>query len=98
MTKDNYILTQHLIADTEKIEQLRERFTLIDKDNINWTETYIDKDTGNKWLYYRVDTNLQGGGYPIFGLQPLPDTHQLIRLCLFSENNDEVFCSPPDFG
>jgi hypothetical protein len=80
-------LTQHLIADAERIEQLRERFTLVDKDNTNWTATYIDNDTGDKWLYYRVDTYLQGGGYPILGRQPLPDTKQLINLSLFSESD-----------
>lgn len=93
LTKDNYISTRHLIADVERIEQLRIHFRLIEKDNINWTETYIDNDTGNKWLYYRVDSYLQGGGYPIFGLQPLPDTKQLIRLSLFSESDDEVFAA-----
>jgi len=93
MTKDNYILTQHLIADIEKIEQLRKIFKLIDKDNVNSTETYIDNSTGNKWLYYRVDTHLQGDGYPIFGLQPLPDTKQLIELSFFSEHEDEVFAA-----
>jgi hypothetical protein len=86
-------LTQHLIADAERIEQLRERFTLVDKDNTNWTATYIDNDTGDKWLYYRVDTYLQGGGYPILGRQPLPDTKQLINLSLFSESDDEIFAA-----
>lgn len=86
-------MTQHLIADAEKIEQLRERFTLVDNENINWTATYIDNDTGDKWLYYRVDTYLQGGGYPILGRQPLPDTKQLIKLSLFSNNDDEVFAA-----
>ena len=93
MTKDNYILTQHLIADIEKIEQLRKTLNLVDKDNINLTETYIDTGTGNKWLYYRVNTYLQGDGYPIFGLQPLPGTKQLIKLSLFSEHDDEVFAA-----
>ena len=93
MTKDNSTWTQHLIADIKRIEQLRKRFTLIDKDHISWTETYIDNDTGNEWLYYRVDTCLQGGGYPILARQPLPDTQQLIRLSLFSQNDDEVFAT-----
>lgn len=93
MEKDSYILAQYLIADTEKIEQLRERFKFIDKDNINWTETYIDEETNNEWLYYRVDTYLQGGGYPILARQPLPDTKELIRLSLFSKNDDEVFAA-----
>jgi len=75
------------------IEQLRGSFTFIDKDNIYWTESYIDEETGNKWLYYRVDTYLQGGGYPIFALQPLPDTKRLIQLSLLSENDDEVFAA-----
>jgi len=93
LTKNNYISTQRLIADTEKIEQLREQFKLINKDNINWTETYIDDSTSNKWLYYHVDSYLQGGGYPVFGLLPLPDTKELISLSLFSESDDEVFAA-----
>ena len=93
MTKDIYILTQHLIADTEKIEQLKERFKLVDKDDINWTATYFDDETNSKWFYYRVDTYLQGGGYPIFARQPLPDTKELIKLSLLSENDDEIFAA-----
>ena len=93
MTKDNYIFTQHLIADTGKIEQLKERSKLVDKDDINWTATYFDEETNSNWFYYRVDTYLQGGGYPIFARQPLPDTRELIRLSLLSENDDEVFAA-----
>lgn len=93
MTKDNYILTQHLIADTEKIEQLRECFKLVGKDDINWTATYFDEETNSNWFYYRVDTHLQGGGYLIFARQPLPDTRELIRLSLLSKNDDEVFAA-----
>ncbi len=86
-------MTPHLIADTEKIEELRKHFTLVEKDTVNWTETYIDNNTGNIWRYYRVDGYLQGGGYAIFGLQPLPDTKQLINLSLSSENDDEIFAA-----
>lgn len=86
-------MTQHLIADTEKIEQLRERFKLVEKDDINWTATYFDDETNSEWFYYRVDTSLQGGGNPIFARQPLPDTKELITLSLFSENDDEVFAA-----
>lgn len=86
-------MTQHLIAGIEKIEELRKRFTLVGNDNSSWTETYIDSKSGNEWLYYRVDTCLQGGGYPIFARQPLPDTQQLIRLSLYSQSDDEVFAA-----
>ena len=93
LTKDNYILTHHLIADTEKIEQFRQRLKLLDKDDINWTATYFDDETNSKWFYYRVDTYLQGGGYPIFGRQPLPATKELITLSLLSKNDDEIFAA-----
>lgn len=93
LTKDNYILTQHLIADKEKIKRLRERLKLIDLDDINCKATYFDDETNSKWFYYRVDTYLQGGGYPIFANQPLPDTKELIKLSLLSENDDEVFAA-----
>lgn len=93
LTKDNHILTQYLIADTEQIEQLIKRFKLVDKDDINWTATYFDNETNSKWFYYRVATDLQGGGYPILARQPLPDTKELITLSLLSENDDEVFAA-----
>ena len=86
-------MTRHLISYIETIDQLRESFKLLERDNINWTETYIDNTTGKKWLYYRVDSYLQGNGYPIFGLLPLPDTKELINLPLFSEKDDEVFAA-----
>ena len=86
-------MTQLLIADTEKIEQLIKRFKLVDKDDVNWTATYFDDETNSTWFYYRVDAHLQGGGYPIFARQPLPDTKELITLSLLSENDDEVFAA-----
>ena len=86
-------MTQRLISDTEKIEQLIKRFNLVDKDDINWTATYFDDETNSKWFYYRVDGYMQGGGYPIFARQPLPDRKELITLSLLSENDDEVFAA-----
>jgi hypothetical protein len=87
------MLTRHLVADTKTIEQLRKKFKLLDKDVINWTEIYVDIATDDQWLYYRVDTYLQGGGYPIFAKQPLLDTKQLIQLSITSLNDDEVFAA-----
>ena len=93
MTEFKNILTRQLIADDSEIERKKQLLQLVDKDNENWTETYLDRDTGDKWLYYRVDSYLHGGGYPILGRLPLPDTIQLIEIALFSDRDDEIFAA-----
>jgi len=93
LTENKNISTKWLIADDSIIEQLKKQMQFVDRDNANWTETYLDNNTGVKWLYYRVNTELQGGGYPILGRLPLPDKVQLIELALFSESEDEVFAA-----
>jgi hypothetical protein len=86
-------MTRQLIADDSEIERKKQQLQLVDKDNENWTETYLDRDTGDKWLYFYADSYLQGGGYPILGLLPLPDTIQLIDIALFSDRDDEIFAA-----
>jgi hypothetical protein len=83
-------MKRQLISDQQEIEQLKQKFQFIGKDIENWTETYLDNNTGDKWLRYRVFGEMQGAGYQILGLLPLPDTNQLIELALFSENEDEI--------
>jgi len=93
LTENKNISTKYLIADDSIIMQLKNQMQLVDRDDENWTETYLDNKTGYKWLYYRVNAELQGGGYPILGRMPFPDKVQLIDLALFSENEDEVFAA-----
>jgi hypothetical protein len=93
MTDFKNISTRQLIADDSEIERKKQQLQLVDKDNENWTETYLDRDSGDKWLYYRVDSYLHGGGYPILGRLPLPDTIQLIDIALFSDRDDEIFAA-----
>ena len=93
MTENKNISTKYLIADDSIIMHLKNQMQLVDRDDENWTETYLDNKTGYKWLYYRVNAELQGGGYPILGRMPFPDKDQLIDLALFSENEDEVFAA-----
>ena len=90
MTENRTIMKRKLISDQQEIEQLKQTLQVIDKDIENWTETYLDNNTGDKWLRYRVFGEMQGAGYQILGLLPLPDINQLIELALFSENEDEI--------
>lgn len=90
MTENRTIMKRQLISDQQEIEQLKQKLQFIGKDIDNWTETYLDNNTGDNWLRYRVFGEMQGAGYQILGLLPLPDTNQLIELALFSENEDEI--------
>jgi hypothetical protein len=90
MNENRKILKRQLIADQKNIELQKSQLQLIEKDLDNWTETYLDRNTGDKWLLYRVFGEMQGAGYQILGRLPFPDTNQLIELALLAENEDEI--------
>ena len=93
MTDLKNISTRQFFADEREIEQIKQQLQLIGKDNENWTETYLDSNSGDKWLYFHVDSHLNGGGYPVLGRLPLPDTIRLIDIALFSDRDDEIFAA-----
>jgi hypothetical protein len=84
---------RYFIAEQKLIDQFENQFDLVNRDETNWTTTYMDKETGVEWLSYRVDTEYHGGGNPIMCRLPLPDTTKLIDIALQTENEDEVFAA-----
>ena len=93
LTVKKNMLSRQLISDDKQIGLLCDQFQLIDEDFENWNKTYLDRETGIKWTLYYVDGSIQGGGCPILGRQPLPDTNRLIELALSSDSEDEVFAA-----
>ena len=84
---------RHLIADLQLIDSLVNQFSFIDSDLSNWKETYLDKESNDKWLSYYVNSAQQGGGHNILARLPLPTTDKLIDIALHSEFEDEVFAA-----
>jgi hypothetical protein len=84
---------RYFIAEQKLIDQYENQFDLVNRDETNWTATYMDKETGDKWLSYRVDTEYHGGGNPVMCRLPLPKTTKLIDISLQTENEDEVFAA-----
>jgi hypothetical protein len=93
LTVKKSILSRQLISDDKQIGLLCDQFQFIDEDFENWNKTYLDRETGIKWTLYYVDGSLHGGGCPILGRQPLPDTNRLIEIALSSGSEDEVFAA-----
>jgi hypothetical protein len=89
-----------LISDPKLIEEFKGQLEFVSRDENQWTETYINRDSGEKWLYYKVFSSMQGGGYPILGLIPIPTTNELINIAIKSDLDDEVYaacCTLIDF-
>ncbi|MBB6325271.1 hypothetical protein FHS59_000886 [Algoriphagus iocasae] len=84
---------RYFIADQKLIDQLESQFDQVDQNETEWTITYMDKETGDKWLSYRVDSEYHGGGNPVMCRLPIPDTNKLIDIALQTENEDEVFAA-----
>lgn len=84
---------RNLIADRKLIQELENQFELIENNPVEWTKTYLDTETDFKWLCFYIDTEYHGGGSPVFGKLPLPDTNELIKIALTSEYEDEVFAA-----
>lgn len=91
--KTSELHKRYFIAEQKLIDQYEKQFDLVKRDETNWTATYMDKETGDKWLSYRVDTEYHGGGNPVMCRLPLPDTTTLIDIALQTENEDEVFAA-----
>ncbi len=84
---------RNLIADRKLIQELENQFELIENNSAKWTKTYLDTETESEWLCFYVDTEYHGGGSPVFGKLPLPDTNELINIAMTSEYEDEVFAA-----
>ena len=84
---------RNLIADRKLIQELEKHFELIENNSAKWTKTYLDTETKSEWLCFYVDTEYHGGGNPVFGKLPLPDTNELIKIAMTSEYEDEVFAA-----
>ena len=84
---------RNLIADRKLIQELENQFELIENNSVKWTKTYLDTETESKWLCFYVDTEYHGGGSPVFGKLPFPDTNELIKIAMTSEYEDEVFAA-----
>jgi len=84
---------RNLIADRKLIQKLEKQFELIENNSVQWTKTYLDTETKSEWLCFYVDTEYHGGGIPVFGKLPLPDTNELIKIAMTSEYEDEVFAA-----
>lgn len=84
---------RNLIADRKLIQELENQFEIIENNSVKWTKTYLDTETDSKWLCFYVDTEYHGGGSPVFGKLPLPDTNELINIAMTSEFEDEVFAA-----
>ncbi|WP_159518263.1 hypothetical protein [Sunxiuqinia indica] len=82
-----------LIADRKLIQELEKQFELVENNLAEWTKTYLDTETDSKWLCFYVDTEYHGGGSPVCGKLPLPDTNELINIAMTSEYEDEVFAA-----
>ncbi len=87
------IYDRYLVSDQTLIDQLSTQFEQVNRDNINWRITYLDKETGDNWLYYFTDSELHGGGYPMMSKLPFPETDKLIEIALTSDKEDEVFAA-----
>ena len=87
------IRERNLIADRKLIQELEKQFELVENNLAKWTKTYLDTETESEWLCFYVDTEYHGGGSPIFGKLPLPDTNELINIAMTSEYEDEVFAA-----
>lgn len=84
---------RNLIADRKLIQELEKQFELIENNLTEWTKTYLDAETESEWLCFYVDTEYHGGGSPIFGKLPIPNTNELIKIVMTSEYEDEVFAA-----
>jgi hypothetical protein len=87
------IFKRYLISDQQLIDKIIGELTLVFSDNDNWTKTYLNITTGDKWIYYSVDTGQQGGGYRILSRLPFPNTDELIEIALHSQFDDEIFAA-----
>ena len=91
--KSRKISKRQLFADRKLIQELEKQFELVENNSLNWTKTYLDSETKNQWLCFYVETEYHGGGNPIFGKLPLPQTNDLINITFTSEFEDEVFAA-----
>jgi len=74
--------SRYFIAEQKLIDQLEQQLDQVDQDETNWTITFMNKETGDKWLFYRVDAEYRGGGNPVMCRLPLPDTTEIIEIAL----------------
>lgn len=84
---------KRLISDITEIEQLTKTFQILDNEVSNWKKMFNDKSSGDTWLLFNVDTELQGNGYPIFAKLPMPDSKQLIEIAISTKFEDELFAA-----
>ena len=91
--KSRMISKRQLFTNRKLIQELEMQFELVENNSSNWTKTYLDTETKNQWLCFYVETEYHGGGNPIFGKLPLPQTNDLINIALTSEFEDEVFAA-----
>lgn len=82
---------RYFIADQKLIGHLEKQLDQVNRGGTNWTTTYMDKETGDKWLSYRVDTEYHSGGNLVMCRLPIPDIIKLIDIALQTEYEDEVF-------
>jgi hypothetical protein len=87
------IQNRYFIADQSLIIEMEEQFTALTNNAKNWTKTYLDNVTGQKWLSYRVDSSIHGGGTQVFCKLPVPETEKLVDLIVTSEHDDEIFAA-----
>jgi hypothetical protein len=93
LKKSKMIHKRQLFADRKLIQELEKQFELVENNSANWTKTYLDTETKFKWICFYVDTEYHGGGNPVLGKLPLPDTNELITIAMTSEYEDEVFAA-----
>jgi len=84
---------RYLIADPLLIREMEEQFSLIPDEENNWAKIYLDTVTGEKWRSYTLDSSSHGGGTPVFGKMPMPETEKLIDIIVTSKYEDEVYAA-----
>lgn len=89
----SFIQARYFIADQSLMGEMEEQFTLLFSDETNWSKTYSDPVTGERWLSYMLDSFSHGGGTRVFGKLPLPETEKLIDLIVTSQYDDEIFAA-----
>jgi len=58
---------RYFIAEQKLIDQYENQFDLVNRDETNWTATYMDKETGDVWLTNRLH-QLACNGLPPSGI------------------------------
>lgn len=79
---------QNFITNTELIKSLTKKLSQVESDG--WETKYIDIKDNSEWRKIYLESEYQGGGYPILFKYPQPSQSELIDILLSRTNTNEI--------